>query len=274
MTENPLIPSVGEIISLNDETPDTRTFHIRCDLEDYKPGQFVELSVFGYGEAPISISSIPNEGLRLTARKVGQVTSALFRLKEGSKIGLRGPFGRPFPMDEMRGHDLVIVGGGIGLAPLRPVIVHAIKNRNDFGRVLLLYGARKPPELLFKEELKRWPEEIEVHVTVDVGDSNWHGETGVVTTLFRKVEMPISDAYAVVCGPPVMMRFVARDLLEMGYPPTRMYFSLERMMKCGIGICGHCLLGDKFICRDGPIFSLREALSLLENNELIWGVIP
>ena len=268
---NPYLPSLARIVRVRDETPDTRTF--RLELEgrkprglNFTPGQFVEVSVFGYGEAPFSISSSPLEEdfIEVTVRRVGNVTGALFRLREGSFVGVRGPFGRGWPVEEMRGENVLMIGGGIGIAPLRPLVEYIIANRESFGDVVLLYGARTPKDIVYKEELEKWREYIDVRITVDVGDETWRGRTGVVTVLLDDVELDPRKTYSVQCGPPIMIYFVTRRLVEMGFPDERILFSLERLMKCGMGFCGHCMIGGKFVCKDGPVFSYDEVKGLLE----------
>jgi len=270
--KNPYIPELAEIVEIRDEAPNIKTFRIRFRdraLQEsfrFTPGQFVELTVFGYGEAPFSISSSPLERdfFELTIRKMGTVTRALFRLGPGGVVGVRGPFGRGWPIEKMKGENVLIIGGGIGIAPLRPLVEYIIANRNDFGDVILLYGARTPKDIVYKKELERWKEHIDVRLTVDIGDKTWRGRTGVVTVLLDDVDVNPKETYSVQCGPPIMIHFVVKKLVEMGFPDDRILFSLERLMKCGMGFCGHCMIGGKFVCKDGPVFDYSEVKTLLE----------
>ena len=270
--ENPYIPKLAIIKDYRDETPDTRTFQVRFkDLEDMKkfkfnPGQFVELTVFGYGEAPFSISGgIDKEDyFELTIRKMGTVTSALFRMQRGSIIGIRGPLGRGWPIEKMLGKDILIIGGGIGIAPLRPVIHYIKLHREKFGKVILMYGARTPKDLLYKYEFDDWAKFIEVHLTVDCGDETWKGRVGVVTVLFDEIEVIPEKTIALQCGPPIMMHFVTKMLKKIGFPDENIYLSLERLMKCGMGFCGKCTISGTYVCRHGPVFCYTEVRGFLE----------
>lgn len=235
----------------------------------HRPGQFMEVSVFGVGEAPISISSSPsrsNGTFELCVRKVGDVTTALHNLKPGDKVGLRGPFGRGFPYENFRGKDILFVPGGLGLAPLRSLINQVLDERAQYGRVIILYGARNPGELLFKDELKAWSErdDVELHVTVDRGDEIWTGNVGVVTTLFKHISIHPRNTVGITCGPPVMYRFVLMEFFGKGISEGNIYLSLERRMKCGVGKCGHCQINNIYACQSGPVFSYREIKGLEE----------
>jgi NAD(P)H-flavin reductase len=217
------------------------------------------LYAFGVGEAPISVSAVEDGAERLvhTIRDVGTVTGALCRARRGEAVGVRGPFGTSWPLPEAQGADLVIVAGGIGLAPLRPVLHEAVAHRERYGDVALLYGGRSPRELLYRSELERWrgrlDVELDVQVTVDGAGSDWRGRVGVVTELMPHARFDPDHAVAMVCGPEVMMRFAVAALLERGLPPERIWISMERSMRCAIGHCGHCMLGPAFICKDGPV---------------------
>lgn len=235
----------------------------------HRPGQFVEVTVLGIGEAPISISSSPSRSsssFELCVRKVGDVTSALHSLKPGSKVGIRGPFGRGFPIEKFRGKDLLFAPGGLGLAPLRSLINQVLDERAMFGRIVILYGARTPSELLFKDELKLWGErdDVELYLTVDRGDETWTGNTGVITTLFRDISVYPRNTVAVTCGPPVMYRFVLMELFGKGISEGNIWLSLERRMKCGVGKCGHCQINNVYACQSGPVFSYKEIKGLEE----------
>jgi sulfhydrogenase subunit gamma (sulfur reductase) len=238
----------------------------------HRPGQFVEISVLGVGEAPISISSSPSRSHRnfeLCVRRVGRLTNALHALSPGDLIGIRGPFGNGFSVERFRGKDMLFAPGGLGLPPLRSLINEVLDDRGNYGRVMILYGARHPSELLFTEELEEWGarEDVELHLTVDRPDDQWKGNVGVITTLFSKVKVHPRNTVAVTCGPPVMYRYVLMEFLGKSIPEGNIWLSLERRMKCGVGKCGHCQMGHIYTCLDGPVFSyaqikhLEEALS-------------
>jgi sulfite reductase subunit B len=246
----------------------------RIELPDgmslqHQPGQFVEVSVFGVGEAPISISSSPsrsNGAFDLCVRRAGDVTSALHGLEPGDTIGLRGPLGHGFPIQRFHGKDLLFAPGGLGLAPLRSLIQQVLDDRRNFGKVTILYGARHPSELLFTEELQAWSElpDVEVHLTVDRPDEQWKGNVGVITTLFSKISIYARNTVAVTVGPPVMYRFVLMELLGKGIPEANIWLSLERRMKCGVGKCGHCQMNHLYACLDGPAFCYAQIRHLEE----------
>ena len=235
----------------------------------HQPGQFVELSVLGVGEAPISISSSPsrsNGTFELCVRRTGDVTGALHRLQAGQVVGVRGPFGHGFPLERFYGKDILFAPGGLGLAPVRSLINQVLDERGRFGKVTILYGAKNPSELLFKDELAEWGAraDVEVHVTVDRPAEGWAGNIGVITTLFPKVRVYARNTVAVVCGPPVMYRFVLMELLGKGIPEGNIYLSLERRMKCGVGKCGHCQINHIYACQSGPVFSYAEIKGVQE----------
>lgn len=236
---------------------------------NHAPGQFVELSIFGVGEAPFSIASSPSRSdgtFELCIRQAGQVTSALHDLEPGDSIGVRGPFGRGFPMQRIRGKDLLFLPGGLGLAPLRSLINQALDERADFGRVIILYGARHPSELLFSRELEQWSArgDVEVQITVDRPDGNWRGHVGVITTLVPGLHLTAPNTVAFTVGPPVMYRFVLMELLGKGMGEDDIWLSLERRMKCGIGKCGHCMVNQLYTCLDGPCFPYSQIRGLEE----------
>jgi NAD(P)H-flavin reductase len=227
----------------------------------FRPGQFNMLYVPGIGEIPISLSSDPGSPERLghTIRYAGNVTRAISRLKEGDVIGVRGPYGSSWPLEQARGGDLCIVTGGIGLAPLRPVIYTIIRQRADFERVILLYGARTPADMLYTSEFSAWQaHDIQVLVTVDRADDKWRGHVGVVPMLFYQVRLDPKRTIVLTCGPEIMIRFVIYEALARRIPKESIYVSMERNMKCGIGVCGHCQFGPTFICRDGPVLSYAQ----------------
>jgi len=236
---------------------------------NHKPGQFVQVSLMGIGEAPISISSSPSRSngiFEMCVRRVGDMTNALHQLKPGDMLGFRGPFGRGLPMERFRGKDLLFAPGGLGLAPLRSVINQVLDDRSNYGRVIILYGARNPSELLFTDELETWKmrDDVELHITVDHPDENWKGNMGVITTLFPKIQVFASNTVAITVGPPVMYPYVIMELLAMEIREGNIWLSLERRMKCGVGKCGHCQINHLYTCKEGPCFSYREIKHLQE----------
>jgi sulfhydrogenase subunit gamma (sulfur reductase) len=264
-------PTPAEMVKIEQLTEKEKLFTLYLkegrDL-GHRAGQFVEVSVFGIGEAPISVTSSPtrNGTFELCIREVGDVTGALHRMEPGSTVGIRGPFGNGFPIDKMRGKDLLFAPGGMGLPPLRSVIQQVLDERESFGRVIILYGARNPSELLFKDELAQWEarDDVEFHVTVDRGDESWTGNVGVITTLFPKVTINPRNTVALTVGPPVMYRFVLIELLSKGIQDGNIFLSLERRMKCGLGKCGHCQINNVYVCQKGPVFSYAQLKELPE----------
>ncbi|MFO8004348.1 FAD/NAD(P)-binding protein [Thioalkalivibrio sp.] len=221
------------------------------------PGQFNMLYLFGVGEVPISVSAITDDGgIVHTIRAVGSVTRSMQDLEAGAVIGLRGPFGTAWPLEQARGRDLVLVAGGIGLAPLRPVIHAALQRRSEFGRVVVCYGARSPGDMIFRDELDAWEarDDVDLRITVDRGTAAWRGNVGVVTQLVDRGGFDRRNTLAMICGPEVMMRFTASALERRGLKPEDIFVSMERNMRCAVGFCGHCQIGSHFVCRDGPVF--------------------
>ena len=271
MTTQPVV--IRKIIWENDDT-----FTLTLDLDGigggyaFLPGQFNMVYVFGTGEAAVSISSDPARPGTLdhTIHRVGLVTSALAQKKRGDLIGIRGPFGSSWPIEVAKGKDVCIASGGIGLAPLRPVIYSVLKNRSAYGRIIVLYGGRSPLDLLYRVELERWANdfEVEVLVTVDRGDSSWKGHIGVVTSLFQYIKLDARETIAYVCGPEIMMKYTIDELERRGVPQEQMYVSMERNMKCAIGFCGHCQYGPTFICKEGPVYPVPRVRPLLDRKEL------
>jgi sulfhydrogenase subunit gamma (sulfur reductase) len=272
--DNIYLPNKARIKRIQDETYDTKTFEfefVETAVREgfrFMPGQFLEISAFGIGEAPFGLASNPNypESFRVTIRAVGSVTRSLHELKVGDLAGIRGPFGNGFPFDEMKGKNILFVAGGIGLPPLRSLIEPMLDCRSEFKDIQILYGARSPADLVYQDRLKEWEKtpDIRFMMSVDVGDPTWTGNVGVVTTLFPKANIITQNSVAFVCGPPIMIRFVILELLGRGFAGENIISTLERHMKCGVGKCGHCAVGHKYICLDGPVFSYREMMKLSE----------
>lgn len=264
-------PRPAKILSVDRNTDDVWTLHLEGQ-GTFGPGQFNMLYVLGVGEVPISISGSPGKTDELlhSVRGVGGVTNAITSLKAGQSVGVRGPFGTSWPMSAAKGRDVVIVTGGIGLAPLRPAIYHIMENRADYGKVSLLYGARTPEEMLYSDEFDNWRAsgDIEVLSTVDVALGSWDGDIGVVTTLIPKASADIGNSVAMICGPEVMTRFTIAGLAERGQVKNDIYVSLERNMECGTAHCGHCQLGPKFVCKDGPVFKFTDVAHWFEKREV------
>jgi len=234
----------------------------------HQPGQFVEVSLFGIGEAPISISSSPTKkgSFELAVRAVGNVTQAMHRMEKGAVLGIRGPFGKGFPVETLKGKDILFVAGGIGLVPLRSLINYVIDKRKDFGRVIVFFGAKTPSEQLFLGELAKWrtSKELEYLETVDRADAAWKGNVGVITKLFPKVTLDPQKTVAVIVGPPIMYRFAILEAQVKGIPDDQIIVSLERRMKCGVGKCGHCQINDIYVCQEGPVFTYARIKNLKE----------
>ena len=273
---DPMLPHPYRVRRVQRETYDTFTL----DLEhangagglSFAPGQFNMMYLFGVGEVPISISGDPAQSKALvhTIRAVGTVTKPIVGLKRGDVLGVRGPFGSSWPVEEAKGSDVVIVAGGIGLAPLRPALYYLLSHRASYGRVVLLYGARTPEDLLYTRELEEWRSrfDMEVGITVDAATGDWRGNVGVVTTLIPWARFEPSDTVAMVCGPEVMMRFTVQALQERGVAAENTYVSMERNMKCAVGFCGHCQFGPTFICKDGPVFRCDRMEQFLWKREI------
>ncbi len=273
---NPYTPEPARIVRDYHLIDDVKFFQVRfVDMEralqfKYKAGQFAMISVLGAGEAPFSISSTPSRPglLEFCIRRAGTVTSALFQLPENSLIGLRGPYGNGFPVEEMKGKDILIVVGGLGAAPLRSVLLYCLDNRDQFRRVSVLYGAKRPAEMIFRDEYfdLKARTDLDCHLTVDADDTGqWTENIGVVTTLFPKLKQidPL-NTYALVCGPPVMYKFVIRELIKLEIPKNQILMTLERRMKCGVGKCGHCAIDYIYTCLDGPVFSYWDVIHMRE----------
>jgi NAD(P)H-flavin reductase len=269
-------PSFFQIRAVRKETHDTFTLElVRADGMSgfsFKAGQFNMLYVYGVGEVPISISGSPaTPGILVhTIRSVGTVTKAIRKLKPGCFLGVRGPFGSHWPVDEAAGSDIVLVAGGIGLAPLRPALYHILSKREKYGKVVLLYGTRTPDDILYRRELERWRSrfDLDVYITVDRAPAGWRGNVGVVTLLISKASFDPVNSVAMVCGPEVMMRFAVQELLKHGIGGGDIHVSMERNMKCAIGLCGHCQYGPVFICKDGPVFPYDRIKDLFALREI------
>jgi NAD(P)H-flavin reductase len=273
---DPMLPAPFVVQRVKRETYDTYTLELKpadpAARFDFAPGQFNMLYAFGAGEVPISISSDPAqpETLLHTVRDVGNVTRALCRLKRGGVLGLRGPFGEPWPVKRLAGSDVLIIAGGLGLAPLRPALYYLLQHRGEFGNVEVIYGARTPKDLLYPKELERWRGrfDLRVHVTVDQADAEWHSNVGVVTKIIDRARFDPPSTAALVCGPGVMMRFTVMELMNHGLTSEQIFLSMERNMKCGIGLCGHCQWGPLFICKDGPVFRYDRIKDWFERREV------
>lgn len=273
---DPMTPTPVMVRKALWENDDTFTLTLDCaplgDRYRFLPGQFNMVYVYGVGEAAVSISSDPARMSTLdhTIHRVGLVTTALAQKKRGDLIGIRGPFGSSWPIEVARGKDVCIASGGIGLAPLRPVIYAMLKDRDAYGRVIVLYGGRSPLDLLYRVELEKWANDfgVEVLVTVDRGDSSWKGHIGVVTSLFQYIKLDARETVAYVCGPEIMMKYTIDELERRGVPPSQMYLSMERNMKCAVGFCGHCQYGPTFICKEGPVYPVTRVRPLLDRKEL------
>ena len=265
-------PHLSTIVQIEQETPDTQTFFLSANglgwQRDYQPGQFVELSVFGVGEAPFCIAQSPtrSEFIEVTVRRTGSVTNRLHTYQPGDVVGLRGPFGNCFPFDRAKGKDLIFVGGGIGLPPLRSLINFVLDHRDDYREVHVLYGARTPADRVYKKELAAWSrsDKLSLVETVDRADETWTGHVGVVTKLLKGMSVDTSSTVAFTCGPPVMLTFVVAELVGLGIPSRNIVTTLERYMKCGVGKCGHCCVGHHYICVDGPVYNLGQIERLPE----------
>lgn len=273
-TENPFVPHLATLQKVTDLTPDIKLMNLEMnDLETkknfvYKPGQFAFLSAFGMGEAPFGLTSVSyrNTGLEFAVRRIGTVTGALHELEPGAIIGVRGPFGNFFPLEEYRGKNIHIIGGGIGMAPLRPVITYILDHREDCGDLLIINGARSPRDLVFANEFDTWAASprTRVELTVDRGDENWKGRVALVPAVVSELKLSPQNAVAITCGPPIMIRFVLVELKKLGFADNQIVTTLEGKMKCGLGKCARCNVGNKYICIDGPVFTLEQISRFIE----------
>jgi NAD(P)H-flavin reductase len=257
MPDNVYRPVGAGLVEVVTETPTIKTFRLALDRPmSFRAGQFVQLTVPGVGEAPFTPSSSPSvhDKMEITILRTGTVTDALHGMEGGEELGVRGPFGKGYPTEKMRGHNLVVIGGGVGLAPLRSLLYHAFEHLSDYKRVAIYYGARNPSELLYGEHFADWGNRAQVSfaVTVDVPDTAWQGNVGVVTALLKDFDFDIADTYVVSCGPLIMLRFVTLTCLNLGFKPEQIYLSMNRKMSCGFGKCGRCNIGPFYLCKDGP----------------------
>ena len=273
---NVYLPHIAVIEKVIDETPAVKTFHFNFKDEKlreeftFESGQFAEYSVFGVGEAPFCISSSPTrkDHLEFAMQRVGKVTNALHRLGVGAEIGLRGPYGNSFPLDVLQGKNLVFVAGGIGLAPLRSLIWNVVDNRGKYGKIDIVYGARSPVDLCFQYDLDAWEKDgsIGMVTTIDREHPDWTGKVGLVPRVLEEVGPSPDNAVAIVCGPPIMIRFTFPSLAKLGFTPEQMITTLEKRMKCGIGKCGRCNIGNLYVCRDGPVFSYAQIKDFISSE--------
>ena len=272
--ENPFVPYLATLKSVVELTPDIKLLKVEL-LDpavragfDYKPGQFALLSAFGQGEAPFGIVSLPQhrDGLEFAVRRIGTVTAAIHELEPGDILGVRGPFGNHFPLEDYVGKNIVIIGGGIGMAPLRPVINQILEHRNDYGKLLIINGARTPQDLVFAPEFQAWMEapRTKLELTVDRGDEQWRGRAALVPNVVKEVAPSPDNAIAITCGPPIMIRYTLAVLKELGFRDSQIITTLEAKMKCGLGKCARCNVGDKYICQDGPVFTFEQISQFLE----------
>ncbi|MFQ5450433.1 MAG: FAD/NAD(P)-binding protein [Nitrospinaceae bacterium] len=275
-TVNPMLPRPHRVLRMKRNTRDV--FSMDLEPSDgtgpspFSAGQFNMIYLFGVGEVPISISGDPTGGgsLRHTVRAAGWVTRAMRGLKTGDVVGVRGPFGTPWPVHESEGRDVLLIAGGLGLAPLRPALYHLLARREKYGNIVLLYGARTPDDILFLRELEKWRGrfDLQVYVTVDTARRSWRGNVGVVTRLIPRVSFDPFNTVAMICGPEIMMRFTILELKKYELGPENIFISMERNMKCAVGFCGHCQYGPHFICKDGPVFRYDRLRPFLGKREV------
>jgi NAD(P)H-flavin reductase len=268
---NPMRPLLGSLVGKKHLADGIEMFQIELNGApfDYQPGQFAFVSAFGVGEAPFGLASTRERtpALEFAVSRVGTVTAALHALEPGAVVGVRGPLGNAFPLEEMQGKNIVVLGGGIGGAPLRPVIHTILDDRSAYGHLSILWAARTPSLLVFTDEYDAWREapDTELHLTVDEGDAAWKGKVGLITQLLEQVAPSPENAVAIICGPPIMIRFVILGLQKLGFADEQMIMTLEAKMKCGIGKCGRCNMGEQFVCLDGPVFSYTQVSRFLES---------
>ncbi len=253
------------------ESPTIKTFILRPrELFEFKTGQFIELTLPGIGEAPFTPSSDPNtkDKIDVTIMNVGRVTSLLHNITKNLSLGVRGPYGKGYPLDKFEGKDILVVGGGVGLAPLRSLLFSLFSQIDRYNKVVLRYGARTPTDIIYKDSIPEWAKKkkVDILTTVDVGDHGWKGRVGLVTTILKDLPIDFKRAVSVVCGPPIMMKFATLKLLDLGFKHQDIYLSMEKNMSCGLGKCGHCRIGRYYTCKDGPVFTYEE----LKDMHDIW----
>ena len=263
MTENPLIPKTCRIIDVTEETPDVKTFRIRAEdgTKPFapKPGQLAMVSLAGVGEAMFSITAQGEDWIETSIKRVGLLTEALHESEAGDRVGVRGPYGNYFPAETLKGKNLLFVGGGIGLAPLRSLILYVLERPGDYGEIDVLYGSRSYADLVFKEDLfKNWPPLLNTHITIDAAESGWEGNVGFVPAFLEEKGFSPENRACILCGPPIMIKFCLGALERMGFSKENIITTLEMRMKCGIGKCGRCNIGSKYVCLDGPVFTMAE----------------
>jgi NAD(P)H-flavin reductase len=264
MNENPYQPINGEIVEIIDESPTIKSFVVVPEEPfKFETGQFVELTLPGEGEAPFTPSSSPSETekMEITIMKAGRLTGLLHECNKGQKVGIRGPYGNGYPIGDFVGKEIYIVGGGVGLAPIRSLFLTLVERIKDFKSVVCRYGAKTPDDFIYKKTLfGPWQKlsGVDIKLTVDEAQGDWKDNVGVVTTILKPKDVKINNAVAVVCGPPIMMKFATLKLLDFGFGGENIYLSMEKNMSCGIGKCGHCMLGKYYVCKDGPVFTYNQ----------------
>ena len=271
MKKNIYQPVKAVIEEVIEETRVIKTFRLRPEVDfNFATGQFIELTVPGVGEAPFTPSSDPGvkDRLELTVMNVGEVTSKLHVMQKGDTVGIRGPYGKGYPLEKFKGRDILIVGGGVGLAPLRSLLFSLFSGIDNYNKVVLRYGSRTSGDIVYKKSLPEWgkKDKVDVLVSVDVGDNSWQGNVGLVTTVLDNTAVDYANGVAIVCGPPIMMKFVTLKLLDLGFKPPDIYLSMEKSMSCGLGKCGHCRIGKYYACKDGPVFTYEQ----LKDIHDIW----
>ena len=269
--DNPYRPIKAKVLKVTAETPTIKTIKFKPEEPiTFATGQFVEITIPGVGEAPFTPSSQPavKDIMEVTVMKVGRVTDKIHELKTGDVIGVRGPFGQGYPIDEFKGKEILVVGGGCGFAPLRSLMYELFRRSSEFKKLFFRGGCKTPKELVYRSEIDTWAErkDLNLKLTVDVGDEQWKGNTGVVTTILDNIKMDCRDGIAIICGPPIMMKFATKKVLEMGFEEQNIYLSMEKNMSCGIGKCGHCRIGTYYACKDGPVFTYDK----IKNFPGIW----
>jgi NAD(P)H-flavin reductase len=264
---NPYYPIPTKIKKIIPETPNITTFILDGKPIEFRAGQFAELTIPGIGEAPFTPSSSPHDkDLEFTIMKVGRVTDALFELEEGALVGVRGPFGKPYPLSEFKGKEIFIVGGGVGFAPLRSLFLALVHEIDEYKKIYIRYGARSPKDIVYKQFIPEWQklDRVDILLTVDVGDESWKGRVGVVTTILDQIPVDLQTSPTVVCGPPLMMKFTTQKLVAAGFKDANIYLSMEQNMSCGLGKCNHCRLGKIYVCKDGPVLTWKDIKDIEE----------